>query len=87
MGRGRQPAYYTQKERRWEQLALTEMKRNVTWKLQAPPTTPLSQSLLLQLQLLLLFLLLLLPLLLAIVVAVAASMEMHFKENGALLSF
>lgn len=33
-------AYYTQKERRREQLALTEMKRNVTWKLQAAPLPP-----------------------------------------------
>lgn len=35
-------AYYTQKERRREQLALTEMKRNVTWKLQAAPLPPTS---------------------------------------------
>lgn len=51
LGTGYSAAYYTQKERRREQLALTEMKRNVTWKLQAapllpPPTLPLMQTVL-----------------------------------------
>lgn len=40
LGTGYSAAYYTQKERRREQLALTEMKRNVTWKLQAAPLPP-----------------------------------------------
>lgn len=52
LGTGYSAAYYTQKERRREQLALTEMKRNVTWKLQAaplppPPTLTLMQTVLL----------------------------------------
>lgn len=40
LGTGYSAAYYTQKERRREQLALTEMKRNVTRKLQAAPLPP-----------------------------------------------
>lgn len=69
LGTGYSAAYYTQKERRREQLALTEMKRNVTWKLQAAPlpptlTLPLMQTVLLP-------------------SCLGASMEMHFKEKRA----
>lgn len=42
------------------------MKRNVTWKLQAPDAAAEAP---------------------VVVAAAAASMEMHFKVNGALLSF